>query len=153
MQGQRSGACDVQRHSRIDDRDAVWLGDHRIEIDFANRWHVFDQTRHALQQFDEGTSSVGTPSVRTGFAEDIYLALLADPGDGPAQLRVIVQPMILWLWVGGGLMFAGSFLSAFPGRRRNPTDPVSAPAAIERTEPEDDGGEGDEEPELVGADA
>ena len=45
-------------------------------------------------------------------------------------LRVIVQPMILWLWVGGGLMFVGTFLAAFPGRR-DPLDPVSAPAARE----------------------
>ena len=38
--------------------------------------------------------------------------------------------MIVWLWIGGGLMAVGTVLSAFPGtRRRRPTDPVSAPIA------------------------
>jgi cytochrome c-type biogenesis protein CcmF len=34
---------------------------------------------------------------------------------------------VLWLWVGGILMAFGTLLAAFPGRRRDPTDPVSAP--------------------------
>jgi hypothetical protein len=33
----------------------------------------------------------------------------------------------MWLWVGAGLIGVGSVLSAIPGRRRRPTDPVSAP--------------------------
>jgi hypothetical protein len=39
---------------------------------------------------------------------------------------VIVQPLVTWLWIGGGIMAAGTVLAAFPGRRRNPIDPVSA---------------------------
>ena len=50
-------------------------------------------------------------------------------------LRVIVQPMVLWLWIGGLIMVVGTGLSLFPGRRRNPLDPVSAPAPIETVEP------------------
>ena len=44
-----------------------------------------------------------------------------------------VQPMVLWLWVGGFVMAFGTVLAAFPGRRRNPLDPVSAPAPLEAT--------------------
>jgi cytochrome c-type biogenesis protein CcmF len=33
--------------------------------------------------------------------------------------------MILWLWIGGGLLGLGTVLSAFPGRRRRPEAPVS----------------------------
>jgi hypothetical protein len=43
---------------------------------------------------------------------------------------VIIQPMVLWLWVGGGIMAFGTVLAAWPGRRRRPTDPVSAPIAV-----------------------
>jgi hypothetical protein len=35
----------------------------------------------------------------------------------------------MWLWLGGSLIVVGSVLSAIPGRRRRPTDPVSAPVA------------------------
>jgi cytochrome c-type biogenesis protein CcmF len=85
----------------------------------------------AISQFPNAGQAIGTPSVRTGFTEDVYLSL--GPGTdieaGVVALRVIVQPMILWLWVGGGLVFGGTFLAAFPGRRRDPLDPVSAPVA------------------------
>ena len=83
--------------------------------------------------------TVPTPSVKSGFAEDLYLTLEGTPqaGDTTARIKVAVKPMILWLWVGGSLMAAGTVLAAFPGRRRRrPTDPVSAPGIIER-EPAD----------------
>jgi cytochrome c-type biogenesis protein CcmF len=86
--------------------------------------------------------------VRTGLTEDVYLALISDPQGESVTLRIIVQPLVLWLWVGGVLMFAGTFLAAFPGRRRDPLDPTSAPVPVEaassRPEPE-------AEPELVDA--
>ena len=160
----------------------------------------------ALNRFQFGGQAIGTPSVRVGFADDVYLALLALPGeegsvtgtgsdtsdaladaagegsdDGstagdadqaagqPASdavlLRVIVQPMIVWLWIGGGVMAFGTILAAWPGRRRRPTDPVSAPVAVAAGGPDadegdggrggDDEGEGDDtsapEPATVGS--
>ena len=79
-------------------------------------------------------SLIGTPSVKTGLAEDVYLTVtrLPDEGSDTVTLRVIIQPMALWLWVGGGVMAVGTVLSAWPGRRRRqPTDPVSAPVPVD----------------------
>ncbi len=82
----------------------------------------------SLKTFPGGTQSIGTPSVRSSLIDDVYLALLAPPDDGGAvTLRVIVQPLVVWLWIGGGLMAAGTALAAFPGRRRRGTEPASAP--------------------------
>ena len=75
-------------------------------------------------------TTVPTPSVRTSATKDVYLTLEGRPqaGDAEATIRVFVKPLILWLWIGGGLMAVGTLLAAFPGRRRRrPTDPVSAP--------------------------
>ena len=77
-------------------------------------------------------AEVGTPSVRTGLTEDVYLTL--DPGavagDSSATIRVFIKPMILWLWIGGLIMAIGTLLAAFPGpNRRRAIDPVSAPIA------------------------
>jgi cytochrome c-type biogenesis protein CcmF len=94
----------------------------------------------SLQRFPEGTSEIGRPSVRSGLVDDVYLALVeapADPAD-EVRLRVIIQPLVLWLWVGGGLIAVGSVLAAFPGRRRRGTEPVSAPVAVPGTPPEPD---------------
>ncbi len=78
-------------------------------------------------------TTVATPSVRTSATKDIYLTLEGNPQPGADQatIRVFVKPLILWLWIGGGLMAVGTLLAAFPGRRRRrPTDPVSAPIDV-----------------------
>lgn len=86
--------------------------------------------RPAITTYLNIGAEIGTPSVRTGWNEDIYLTLDAGaaPGDTTATIRVFIKPMILWLWIGGGIMALGTVLAAFPGgRRRIPIDPVSAP--------------------------
>jgi cytochrome c-type biogenesis protein CcmF len=87
----------------------------------------------AISEFPNAGQAIGTPSVQTSLRQDIYLSLGpgTDFAEGVISLRVIVAPMVVWLWIGGLMMFVGTFLSAFPGRRRDPLDPVSAPAAIE----------------------
>jgi cytochrome c-type biogenesis protein CcmF len=82
----------------------------------------------AVSRFRASGRTIGTPSVRTTWRDDLALSIFPmDSLDDPVQLRVVYQPLIMWLWVGGALMVAGTALAAFPGRRRRPTDPVSAP--------------------------
>ena len=82
----------------------------------------------ALSTFPGFGNPIGTPSVRTSWKDDVYLQILALPeADGdPITLRIIVRPLIVWLWIGGIIMALGTMLAAFPGRRRVPTMPVSA---------------------------
>jgi cytochrome c-type biogenesis protein CcmF len=91
----------------------------------------------AISEFRFGTQTIGTPSVRTSAVDDVYLSLQALPTEGSDEilLRVIVQPLVVWLWIGGIVMAVGTAMAAFPGRRRRPTDPVSAPAAVEQGAP------------------
>jgi cytochrome c-type biogenesis protein CcmF len=68
--------------------------------------------------------------VRTGLTQDIYLTLLkpSSADDAHVTFGVRLMPLTLWLWIGGGMIAAGTILAAFPGRRRRrPTEPVSAP--------------------------
>jgi cytochrome c-type biogenesis protein CcmF len=89
----------------------------------------------ALSQYPGFGSLVPTPSVKTGATEDVYLTItrLADEDDpdGPVTIRVLVFPLVLWIWVGGGIMALGTGLSMWPGRRRRPTDPTSAPIELD----------------------
>ena len=94
--------------------------------------------RPAVTTYLNMGADIGTPSVRTGFTEDIYLTLGqgAEPGDTSATIRVFVKPMILWLWIGGAIMAVGTMLAAFPGsRRRLAIDPVSAPIVVDGPPP------------------
>ncbi|MEP6660102.1 MAG: heme lyase CcmF/NrfE family subunit [Acidimicrobiales bacterium] len=87
----------------------------------------------ALQSYDRG-DVVATPSVRVGLKGDVYLSLDQPPATsgGAVGLKVVSEPLAMWLWVGGGIMAGGTALAAFPGRRRRPTDPVSAPLPVDR---------------------
>jgi cytochrome c-type biogenesis protein CcmF len=89
----------------------------------------------AVSKFKAMGMNIGTPSVKTSFAYDLYLTL--EPpvkvSSDAAKIKVFIKPMVMWLWIGGGLMGIGTLLSAFPGRRRRPTDPTSArvPEAVD----------------------
>jgi cytochrome c-type biogenesis protein CcmF len=85
--------------------------------------------RPAITTYLNIGQDVGTPAVRTSLTRDVYLTLEpgAAPGDSSATIRVFVKPMIAWLWLGGFVMALGTLLAAFPGGRRRPIDPVSAP--------------------------
>jgi cytochrome c-type biogenesis protein CcmF len=102
----------------------------------------------AISLFTFSGQSIGTPSVRTTFTGDVMLSVLDFPeaaGDA-VLLRVTVQPLVVWLWIGGGVVAFGTILAAFPGRRRRPTAPVSEPVTGARVDPDPD-----LDPELVNA--
>lgn len=85
--------------------------------------------RPAISQYTGGGAAVATPAVRSRARDDVYVVLDGAPQapGGPATIGIVVQPLIMWLWVGGAIVVLGTGLAAWPGRRRNPTDPVSAP--------------------------
>jgi cytochrome c-type biogenesis protein CcmF len=73
----------------------------------------------ALTKFSFSPQAIGTPSVHSRLLDDVYLRLVAPPADpgGPAVIGVIVQPLILWLWLGGAVIALGTALAGWPGRR------------------------------------
>jgi len=83
---------------------------------------------------------IPTPSVRTGIDKDLYLTLESRNANDPtdeATVTVFVKPLVVWMWIGGGVMALGTLLAGFPGsRRRRPTDPVSAPTGPSVATPE-----------------
>jgi cytochrome c-type biogenesis protein CcmF len=88
----------------------------------------------AVSQFGSGSATVGTPAIDSSWRDDLYLTIASIPANASASdtstvwaFGVVEQPLVMWLWVGAGLIGVGSILSAIPGRRRRPTDPVSTP--------------------------
>jgi cytochrome c-type biogenesis protein CcmF len=82
----------------------------------------------AVSQFGTGSATVGTPAIDSSWRDDLYLTIASIPTKGTVwSFGVVEQPLVMWLWIGAGLVGFGSVLSAIPGRRRRPTDPVSTP--------------------------
>ena len=96
----------------------------RIRIDGGQK--VFTP---AISEYAGGGAAVATPAISTTPIDDVYITLIDYPNQagGAATLGIIVQPLIMWLWIGGGILALGTLLAAWPGRRRRPIDPVSAP--------------------------
>ena len=94
----------------------------------------------SLVIFPGATSAIGTPAVRTTLAEDLYLTLVSSPNaTGSVTLGVFVNSMIVWLWIGAGVMVAGCVVAAWPSRRRvvRPGGDRSVPLvrSVESSEP------------------
>ncbi|MBC8364898.1 MAG: heme lyase CcmF/NrfE family subunit [Actinobacteria bacterium] len=77
----------------------------------------------ALTFFPFAGQVIGTPTTRSTWRDDLQLYVLSVPeegsgDDGATKVWVTVQPLIWWIWYGGGVMAFGTLLAAVPDRRR-----------------------------------
>ncbi|HEX2738269.1 MAG TPA: cytochrome c-type biogenesis CcmF C-terminal domain-containing protein, partial [Acidimicrobiia bacterium] len=101
----------------------------------------------AISTFPNSTEGIGTPSVHTGVLRDVYLTLVSSPNQrGRVTIGVLVNPMVVWIWIGGGVMALGTLIALAPTMRarlrRDPrrgrlaSDPDGGPVAAEVREVE-----------------
>ena len=87
----------------------------------------------ATNRFIATGQVTGSPGTKSTLTRDSQITLISQPeaAGESVVLRITVQPLISWLWIGGLVMAIGTVLSAFPSKlQRKPTDPVSAPVAV-----------------------
>lgn len=95
----------------------VYVGDQRIaslrpEYNF----------HYNVQQF------VSEVAIRSTPREDLYVAMAGISNDGSAvTFRVLLNPLMVWLWVGGGVLLAGTLIAFWPEGWRQAR--VAVPAA------------------------
>ena len=77
----------------------------------------------AISIFPFSGQPIGTPSTRSTWKDDVQLSVLKVPetSDESTVVRVTVQPMVWWLWVGGAVMATGTIMAAIPARRKDKT--------------------------------
>jgi cytochrome c-type biogenesis protein CcmF len=73
----------------------------------------------ALKFFPGQQSPIGRAVLRMGWTEDLYLILsgFSEVQASRATVKVLVRPLVMWIWVGGGVMVAGTLLALWPARR------------------------------------
>jgi len=71
------------------------------------RFHYFSHPKQA-------TSEV---VIKTGLFEDLFLILgEANPESGRAVIRAVINPLVLWIWLGGILLVIGTFVAVVPAK-------------------------------------
>jgi cytochrome c-type biogenesis protein CcmF len=124
----RTFAMDVGDTVTVEGHELTYLeagadvNDRRLRTFAAVQIDGGDVHHPSITSFRQVGEVVPTPSVRSGLTEDVYLVLDDLPAveDDAIRLRVIVRPMVAWIWTGGGLIAAGTALALVPasGRRR-----------------------------------
>ena len=83
-----------------------------------------------LNFYQTSEQPITTPAVRSRASGDLYLNLMAVERDGStATIRMIVEPLVPWIWAGGLIIVLGALITVTPsGRRERRTVPVPTPA-------------------------
>lgn len=95
----------------------------------------------AVAVYPFASQAIGLPSVRSTLFDDVALSVLSFPDSAEVKgsdqveagrerdrvvLRVTVQPLVAWLWLGGVVMALGTALSLLPSRKKRVDQSVRA---------------------------
>ncbi|MBI5787901.1 MAG: heme lyase CcmF/NrfE family subunit [Candidatus Schekmanbacteria bacterium] len=68
--------------------------------------------------FKSSEQPVTEVSIHWNWCEDLYIILAGFMGDGLATFKVYINPMVVWLWVGGIVMAIGSVIAIWPDKKK-----------------------------------
>jgi cytochrome c biogenesis factor len=72
--------------------------------------------KRAYQRDKPSTTEV---AITNNLKEDLYLILGSWERDSTISLTVIINPLLMWLWIGTGVVIAGIFWAVLPVRRKD----------------------------------
>jgi cytochrome c-type biogenesis protein CcmF len=73
-----------------------------------------DASRSLFLRSSDSTTDV---ALRSTAANDLYVILAGWTGEGEATLRLLVNPLVMWIWAGGVVLTAGAVIAMLPERR------------------------------------
>ena len=115
------------RISRSDQKNTV-----SVDVRVARGGDVLGTYAPSISTFRNANTGIGTPSVRTGLLEDVYLTLASSPNErGRVTIGIAIQSMTVWLWIGGVLMALGTMVALVPRARRTIARPPTAAGATD----------------------
>ena len=70
--------------------------------------------------FSNGLQPATEIAIVSSFTDDLYTILAGwDETTGGAVMQVNVNPLVSWIWFGGGMLILGTIISVWPDRRRD----------------------------------
>ena len=130
-----SSVFSTQRVATLRPGDSVQVARYRIRYDGISeatrngalvvtaRLHAFagardlgplDASRNLFLTSSDSTTDV---ALRSTPANDLYVILAAWTREGQATLRLLVNPLVMWIWAGGLVLTVGAVIAMVPERR------------------------------------
>ena len=117
----------------------VWSRDEKqrsvvgATVDVLDGNRVLGTMQPRMNFYTTSQEPVPTPDVRSGIFGDLYLNLMAYRPDGStATIRAIYQPLVPWIWFGGGVVVFGAIVGSMPNatrRRKSSVLPIAGTKA------------------------
>jgi len=60
-------------------------------------------------------------AIRSTLREDLYVILISADKNGGAAFKVLVNPLVSWIWLGGGFLILGGLIAFWPERQKQAT--------------------------------
>jgi len=90
----------------------------------------------AMNHYKRMGQPIGTPAVRSGLKDDLYLSLIqVNAASKTVSLDVIIEPMVWWIWFGAGVMVLGTLVAGWPEAARCPAPSTAAPVRSAQAPP------------------
>ncbi|MBI4489931.1 MAG: heme lyase CcmF/NrfE family subunit [Deltaproteobacteria bacterium] len=85
-----------------------------------NKGHELGVLSPALKFFPTQQSPVGRAVFRSNFTEDLYLILsgFSELEQNRATLKVLIRPLLAWIWLGGLVIVFGTIVAIWPVKNR-----------------------------------
>jgi cytochrome c-type biogenesis protein CcmF len=130
-----SSAFQVEEERMLKKGEVLEAGDYQVRFDrltgsegpthvkvhgvftIFNDRHEVGQMRPALRFYEKRQEPIAEVDYWIGFNEDLYVILGSfDREGGWAVVKVLVNPMVSWIWIGGVVMALGTLIAMLPSR-------------------------------------
>ena len=145
----------VETEATLDPGESVELGRYRVTFEGLRASEqpthlrvegVFRATRAgadlgrltpALKYYPTQQSPIGRAEMRVSLVEDVYVILsgFSDVGRRQATLKLLVRPMVAWIWLGGLVLSLGTLVTVWPLRVAAPSRAGAAEVTRSPLEP------------------
>ena len=72
------------------------------------------EVAEAFAVLSDGKKTVALVALDSSLREDLYLFVQGFAEDGTVELQAFVNPLIIWLWIGGAIFITGGLLAFAP---------------------------------------
>lgn len=123
IQLKRGGTLDIGRYNlRFEGLSAAQESNHfqvTATLTALNQGKPIDVMTPGRKYYPSQQQPIAQVAYRSTLLEDLYVVLGDFEQDGSAAIvKAMVNPLVIWIWIGGGVITLGTLLAVWPDRRK-----------------------------------